>query len=367
MRPLYFLKTYAAKQYARFYPSDLFIAVCGSLAKSACVDACRVVCSQKYKAISTKPNPDPYLSISQTILRLSPGVSKVILEMPLNQKSKMDFYFSPVRPKTVIFTKSDPGSYDKEGELIASLGDHGTAILNWDDPGTRKLAELCTGKVFFYGTDPDNCTVWAGNIKIEDYKTSFELNLGVERVKVYFKLLGKHQVYAALAAALLGVIYQIPLTKIKLALETLQPQEHKMELVAGPNSSILIDDTYDISPEGLESAIDTMLAMPARRRIILLGEIKDLGARSEQIHRQIAQKIYKEKLDLVFLSQGETQFIADELKSLGFWEEKVIPNLQNSQAVSKLLKTLGKGDLCLIKGSHNAKLDEVVRRIARKT
>ena len=94
--------------------------------------------------------------------------------------------------------------------------------------------------------------------------------------------------------------------------------------------------------------------------------MKELGLYSEQLHRLIAQRIYKEKLDLVFLGQGETRIVADELKSLGFWEERLESNLKNSELVSKLLKTLSKGDVCLIKGSRSIRLDEVVKRIAKK-
>lgn len=375
-KPFSYLRSYLAKQYARLYPSDTFIAVTGSVGKSACVSACEAVCSQKYKTICTKADLDPVLNIPQTLLRLTPGVSKVILEMGVDNKDEMDFYLSQVKPKLAIFTKGTQEILQEAGKLIESLGEEGVAILNWDDPTAKKLANLCQGRVFFYGTDSSNCTIWAGNIKIsgacdprifENFGTSFELNLGVERVKVNFKLLGEHHLYAALAAALLGVILDIPLTKIKLALETLEPVEHKMQALPGPNGSVLIDDTYNSSPMGLESAIDTLLEISARRRIVVLGEMKDLGQSSEESYRQIARKIYKEKLDLVFLGQGETRFIADELKSLGFWEERMGSDLTNSQLVSKLLKTLGKGDVCLIKGSWTLRLDEVVKRIAKKT
>jgi len=107
--------------------------------------------------------------------------------------------------------------------------------------------------------------------------------------------------------------------------------------------------------------------VPARRRVLVLGEMRELGQYSEKLHRQIAQRIYKEKLDLIFLGQGDAQIIADELRSLGFWEERMESNLQNSELVTKLLKTLGKGDVCLIKGSKAVRLDEVVKRIAKKT
>src|SRR3989338_8138933 len=93
--------------------------------------------------------------------------------------------------------------------------------------------------------------------------------------------------------------------------------------------------------------------------------MRELGEFSEKLHREVGQKIYKEKIDIVFLGQGEAEIIAGELKDLGFWEERVESNLQNSQLVSKLLKTLGKGDVCLIKGSRAVRLDEVVKRITK--
>lgn len=375
-KPFHFLRTYFARQYAKLYPAGMFIGVTGSVGKTTTVAACLAVCSKMYKTIATEPNLDPVLNIPRTLLKINPSVKKVILEMGVRYRGEMDFYLSQIKPQTVIFTKAayahaqNLGNLNEilaeKGKLIESLPSEGIAILNWDDASSKKLAEKCAGKVFFYGTDPQNCTVWAGNIKVENYGTSFELNLGVERVKVDLNLLGLHQVYAALAASLLGVVFNIPLTKIKMALETLKPQEHRMQVLGGPNSSIILDDTYNSSPDALTGAIDTLMQLPARRRIVVLGQMSELGEYSEKLHRDIAGKIYKEKIDFVFLGQGDTAYIADELKSLGFWEERVEVGLPNSQLVSKLLKTLGKGDVCLIKGSRSVRLDEVVKRVAKK-
>lgn len=139
-----------------------------------------------------------------------------------------------------------------------------------------------------------------------------------------------------------------------------------MQVVVGPNGSIILDDTYNCSPAALDAAIDVLLALPARRRIVVLGEMRELGKYSPDLHQQVARRIYKEKLDAVYLTGEETAIIADELKALGFWEEKLESNLQIGQIVSKLLKTLGKGDVCLVKGSRVVRLDEVVKRIAKK-
>lgn len=370
------MRIYLARQYAKLYPRSLFIGVTGSVGKTTCVQASLAVLSQKFKTIATVPNSDPLLNIPTTLLKINPSTKKVILEMGIEHKGEMDFYLSLLHPQTVVLTKiafahsEFLGNLDEiieeKGKLIEQLDEKGVAIINWDDPASRKLAKKCKGTIVYFGTDPQNCTIWVGNVKVENFKTSFELNLGVERVKVNLKLLGQHQIYPSLAAAALGVVNDIPLTKIKLALETVEPSEHNMQVLIGPNGSVILDDTCNCSPAALEAAIDTLLEISARRRVLVLGEMKELGRYSEKLHRQIAQKIFKEKIDFIFLGQGDALIIASELKDLGFWEERVEANLQTGQIVSKLLKNLDKGDVVLIKGSRTLRLDEVVKRIAKK-
>lgn len=375
-KPTQLLKLYLARQYAKLYPKDLFVGVAGSVGKTTCVQACLAVLSQKYRTLTTKPNLDSLINIPTTLLRLTPKFKKVILEMGINCQEEMDFYLSLIQPKTVIVTKISYtkneylGGIDEiveeESKLVKQLDFDGVAILNFDDPYCKKLAKETTGQIIYFGTDPRSCTVWAGNIKLEDFRTIFELNLGVERVRVNLPLLGSHQVYPVLAAAALGVVNHIPLTKIKLALESLEVLEHTMQMVVGPNGSIILDDTVNCSPADVDGAIDTLLQVSARRRILVLGEMRNLGEYSEVLHRQVAQKIFKEKIDLCFLGGGDAEIVASELKSLGFLDERVSNNLQSSQIVSRLLKTLGKGDVVLIKGARELRLDEVVKRIAKK-
>lgn len=375
-KPTHFLKSYLVRQYVKLYPKDIYIGVTGSVGKTTCVQFCKAILSQKFPTITTQPNLDYVLNFQNTLLRLRPKIKKVVLEMGMNFKGQMDFYLSLVQPKIVVVTKisnfncENLGGLDEiieeEIKCIRQIDEKGFAILNFDDPFCKKIAKECKGQVIYYGSDAQNCTIWAGNIKIEDFRTIFELNLGVERVKINLPLLGSHQIYPAMAAGLVGIVNNIPLTKIKLGLESVEALEHKLQTFLGPNNSIILDDTMNCSPADLDGAIDTLLQVSARRRILVLGEMPGLGKYSEDLHRQVAQKIYKEKIDLCFLGQGNAEIIANELRSLGFWEERLSANLQNSQIVSKLLKTLGKGDVVLIKGANAQRLDEVVKRIAKK-
>lgn len=375
-KPLHIARIFLAANYAKILPRDMFIGITGSAGKTTTTAACALVLKQKYNVLSTKPSLDSILNIPITILKVRPSVKKVILEMGIEYPGEMDFYLQLIKPATAIITTiafqhSEHLGGLKEiafekGKLVEQLPNEGTAILNYDDINVRKMADDTSAKVIFYGTDKQNCHVWAGNIRIEDFETVFELNYGVERVEVKYPLLGPHQIYSALAAAALGINEGLSLASIKIALEKIEPQEHRMTVFEGYNGSIIIDDSYNGSPISVEAAIQTLQLIKGRRKIVVLGETKELGHYSEEQHRKIARIIYREKIDLVLLGTGETKFIADELIKLGFPTERLESDLQNSQMVAKLLKILNKDDICLIKGSRSLRLDEVVSRVAKK-
>lgn len=374
-------RLFLARQYAKTLSGSKFIGVVGSVGKTTTSIACKAVLDEKYVTISTTQNSkktsslDPIFSIPITILKVRKKIEKVILEMGIEYPGEMDFYLKLIKPKTAIVTRLSLehseflGDLDQiieqESKLVQSLPNDGLAILNYDDQLSRSLSEKTKAQILFYGTDRKNCHVWADNIKIQDFTTSFELNYGVERVIIRSKLLGLHQVYPLLAAASLGVSTDIPLITIKRGLEKVEAFEHRMQPLTGFNGSVIIDDTYNAQPVAVEAALETLNHIPAKRRIVVLGEMKELGQFSEKMHRQIAEKIFKDKVDLVFTSGGDTKYIMDELNMLGFAAERIEGNLQNPQIVSKLLKVLSKGDVALIKGAHSTKLSEVVEKLVR--
>ena len=266
-------------------------------------------------------------------------------------------YLDHIKPMILIST----------GKLeLTEILDKGYVILNWNDLNDQKIPDNLKNKVVFYGTDKDNCNVWIDNIKLEGYKNSFELNFGVERVKINYNHLGRYQIFPALAAATLGILQGLSLIQIKKVLENVPVTEHNLQICLGPNDSVIIDDSFCSSLEEVQCAVDILLEIPGRRRIIVLGEINCEGAVKEGIYQQIARRIYKEKIDFCLLGPGETIETEEELKALGFWEEKLEGNLQIPQIVSKLLNMLKKGDVCLIVSSRPTKFDEVIGRITQR-
>ena len=375
-KPAHLARFFLAKTLAGFYPRKAFIGITGSVGKTTTKEACLAVLSQKYKAIATRENIDPIFNIPATLLRLRPNVQKIILEMGIEYPGEMDFYLSLVKPATAVVTRISFAHSEFLGDieqiteekslLVKQLPNTGFAILNYDDLNTRKLVKDTKAQIVFYGTSQENCHVWASNIKLKNDKTIFELNYGVERVEICLSLLGRHFVTSALAAAALGLSCGISLVSIKKSLEGLKTPPHRLQLLEGLEGWHILDDTYNSSPIALEEALNVLNELSARRRILVLGEMRELGIYSENLHQVIAQKIYKDKFDYVLLGGGDAKYIGEELQKLGFLPERLEINLSNQQTVSKVLRIASLGDIVLVKGSRAVKLDEVVKRLTKK-
>lgn len=376
-QPILNLKVFLSRNIVKLYNRSLFIGITGSTGREFTLAACRKVLAQSYQTISTEPGVAVNLALPQTLLKLRPGIQKVVLDLGVSLPDQMLGYLELVKPATVIITRISYannqylGSLDQTVQEITPLikqlpVKNGYLILNYDDLVTRKLAAETACQVIFFGTDPQRCDIWVDKVRVENLMTKFEVNLGAERIGVNLQLLGRHFIYPCLAAVALGVVNNISLYSIKKALESLEPLKHHLELYEGLDGWYVLDDSYGISVDSLEEAIMVTNDIPARRRILVLSEINDLGKYSEQCHRRIAQKIFKEKIDYVFLGTGETRFIGDELVKLGFRDDNLELNLSNSQMVTGVLKIARKGDIILVKGLKSCRLDEVVSRLIRQ-
>lgn len=341
--------SYLSRHYCKLYPKSIFVGVAGDWGRQEAITLSSLILSKKYPVLIATPT---------SMLKMTPRIKKVILEV------NGGYNLTP--PATLIINSASTDSREIV-DLVSKMDERSLLILNYDDINVRRLSEVTSAQVVFYGTDKENCLVRAENIQIEDFFTSFEINYGVERVKIDSPLLSEYQIYPILAASCLGLMEGVSLTTIKNALKQIEPIEHQLQPVLGYNNSVILDDTLSSDPMLIEGSIDTLMKIPARRHILVLSEIKDLGRQAEAVHRKIAQKIFREKVDLVFLGIGEANFVADELKRLGFVRERMEDNLQNPQIVSKLLKVLMKGDILLILGGLSSRFDEIVKRVSKKS
>lgn len=377
----YGLKLYLAKQYSHMVPASKIIAVTGTLGKSTAVSLLYSILTPKM-VLPKVGNPslqnsvENFLSLADRVFKISPKIQKAILELDPKSPSEVDNLKEFIKFQTLAIThfselkESFPEESEKVAaayeELIKMLDEKGTLVLNWEDASVRRFGDKFSGSnVIFFGFDDKNCHVWASNPKIENYQTHFELNYGVERVEVRTNLLGYHQVIPILTAAAIAINLGFSLISIKKGIEKLESLEGRMEVVTGLNNSIIIDDTYDGETKAFSEALETLNLIPARRRIVVLGEMLADYKTSEKVHTQIAREIYSNKIDLVLLGSGQTKYIEAELTKLGFIPERMLSGLQNPAIVANLIKILGKGDVVLIKGHPNLKFSEIVKKVSK--
>ncbi len=367
----YSTKSLMARQVSRFLPQTSFIGVLGDVGKTTTVLACQKVLSEKFETLVGTSS-----DLTTTLLKIRPKTKKVVVELNPETVEMAEHFLKLIRPQILIvvnldyFDQSDPltqqNIVEPKLKIINSLNNSAGLILNWEDPLIQQFGNNSKAQVFYFGKTASKCHIWADKIRFDNYQTVFELNYGVERVEIKTPLLGFHQVSCLLAAATLGSYLDIPLTSIKKGLEKMTVLNHHMEALQGFNGSVVIDDTYNVSVSAFEAALETLSGLAAKRRILVMTEMKGVKGLSEKYYRHIAQKIYNNKLDMVITGPGEASIIAEELTNLGFGKERILDNMSNPQIVNYLLKVVNKGDLILFKGSKVLKIDEVIKRVIIK-
>lgn len=377
------IKLFLARQYSKLIPGEKVIAVIGEHGKTTTVKALEAILAKKLNVVSSAGVMERssvhygLADLSSTILKAKSSVEKIILEFPSTVDWQTKEFKNVLSPKTIVITSSR-GIKDNRMDinrfleitekLLEDLNEDGVVIINWEDPNLRTLGENSKASCLYYGFNRENCHIWGGNVRIQNFASVFELNYGVERVEIRSKLLGNLNIASLLGAAAAGVSLNLPLTTIKKGLEAVEPLKNRLEVVEGHSGSIILDDSYASDPNSWEDSLSVINQLSARRRIVVVGEMKGIKENFERAHRTLAQRIYGEKMDIVLIGSGEGgAIVSDELKRLGFIDSRFESDMTNPAIVARLLKMIVRGDLVLIKGSQSSRFDEIVKKVQSKS
>src|SRR5439155_25312373 len=186
---------------------------------------------------------------------------------------------------------------------IESLPPGGTAVLNADDEYVSQFGRDFKGKVFSYGFCPAS-TVRAENVRARGEQGSvFDIVVGNRREHAALPLLGSHNVYNVLAAVAIALDRGLTLEEAVSALANLAPADKRGQVVRIGNITV-INDCYNSNPKALAAMVDALAAMPARRRIVVAGEMLDLGPQSDAMHRDSGREIAEKGIDVLVGVRG---------------------------------------------------------------
>jgi len=345
------------------------IGITGSMGKTTTKEAMAHLLAIRYRVHRTKGNFNNHFGLPLGLLTLEPEYDLAVVEMGMSHPGEISALARIALPNQAVVTNVAPvhlESFDSiagiaraKYELIEALPHGGTAVLNADDEYVSQFGRDFKGKVVLFGLKAAvvPADVRAENIEVLGAEgTRFDLVSYEVRQAVQSPLLGKHNIYNVLAAAAVALEHGITPSEIAAALPSLQPADKRGQVVQLGNITVLYD-CYNSSPKALMAALDTLAAMPARRRIVVAGEMLELGATGEELHRECGRYMAGNKVDFLLGVRGLAKPMVEAAGEAGIKAEFVATP---EEAGEWLAREAREGDVVLLKASRGVKLEKAL-------
>ncbi|HEX3100434.1 MAG TPA: Mur ligase family protein, partial [Pyrinomonadaceae bacterium] len=253
-----------------------------------------------------------------------------------------------------------------KAELVEGMKTGGVAVLNADDVRVAAMEPLSKGRTITYGI-ANKADVMAENIEFARFgETVFDLSFRDNKAEVKFPLNGKHNILNALAAASVGISFGMTVTDIAESLKTVEPPPQRGEVLHFANGFTVINDSYNSNPTALLSMVATFVegGSGAKRKIVVAGEMLELGGEEKGIHRQTGEQIAASGIDMLIGVRGLAKELVDGARSGGL--ENAEFAVDSDAAGALLLQIVAAGDVILVKGSRGVRTEKVIEKLLEK-
>ncbi|QOR66833.1 UDP-N-acetylmuramoyl-tripeptide--D-alanyl-D-alanine ligase [Cytobacillus suaedae] len=361
----------ALQDLAKAYRNELslkVIGITGSNGKTTTKDIVASIMGTTYKVLKTEGNLNNHYGLPLTILRLEEDTEVAILEMGMSGRGEIELLTKIAQPDAAIITNigeahlldlgSREGIADAKFEIIKGLKEGGTLIYDGDEPLlNERLIGKSINKITF-GSHLD-CTYVPDSIKQENEGTYFTINKHPD-MEIYMPILGRHNVFNALAGIAVAEYFNVSLENIQKGLTQLKVSNMRLEVIEGKNGSKIINDAYNASPTAMKAAIDLVRNLKGySRKFVVLGDMLELGPNEEKYHYEIGELLKPQFVDYV-LTFGELSKHIAEGARVSFEPNKVKAYSNKESLIEDLKKIVSANDLILVKGSRGMRLEEVV-------
>lgn len=387
------------------------VGITGSVGKTSAKEAIGAVLAGKFRVRKTEKNYNNEIGLPLTIIGIEGGENSIlrwgmvflkwiwvlifpieypeilVLEMGADRPGDIKYLTSFIKPNAGVITdfssshieffKNIEGVAKEKSILVKELDEKGLAVINADNPLVAKLEDQLKCAVITFGFS-DAAQMRATDINFsfgEDQELkglSFKLNYKGTTLPVRLNnVLAKHQVYSALAAVAVGVGFGINLVEAGASLEKFSFPVGRMNLISGIKKSHIIDDTYNSSPTSAAAAINALneiniVAVPNEKKsgkIIVLGDMLELGNEEEEKHREIGRRIAEVGCDIFMAVGKRIKWAGEEMAKAGFPQEKIFYFENPMEAGKKLKDLISEGDHILVKGSQGMRMEKAVEEI----
>jgi len=253
-----------------------------------------------------------------------------------------------------------------KAELIQGMKEGGTAVLNADDARVAAMRDISKGTTITYAVDSP-ADISAAEIRFEEFgKTHFVLRTPSGNASVEFPLNGRHNILNALSAAAVGHAFGMTASEIAASLGTVVAPPQRGEILRFKKGFTVINDSYNSNPDALLSMVRTMVegAGSARRKIVVAGEMLELGDGAHAIHRQTGETIATMDVDLLIGVRGLAEDLIRGAETQGL--SNVLFAGDSDAAADMVAAEIREGDVVLIKGSRGVRTEKVVEKLLKE-
>ena len=352
------------------------VAITGSAGKTTAKElVAHVLSSGGLKTLRNIKNYNNGLGHPLTVLRLAAGkdYDAAVLEMgmstPMHEIRRLCEITPPdvavvlnVLPVHVEHLGSIENVAKAKAEIIEGMKPGGTAVLNADDPRVAAMEELSRGKTITYGFN-QSADISASDIQSEDLgNTVFKLHWNDAQALVHFPLNGKHNISNALAASAVGVAFGMSIDDIAAALSSVEGPSQRGVVLKFAEGFTVIDDSYNSNPAALLSMVEMVVGQAGfERKIIVAGEMLELGSGEGELHRDTGRKIAQSGADMLIGVRGLGSELVAGAVEAGL--EDAMFATDSDQAAELVCGMVRAGDLILVKGSRGVKTEKIVSRL----
>jgi UDP-N-acetylmuramoyl-tripeptide--D-alanyl-D-alanine ligase len=345
------------------------VGITGSNGKTTTKDIVANLLSVKYRVHKTKGNYNNHIGLPLTILSLPQDSEVAVLEMGMSGYGEIELLSEISQPDAAIITNigeshlQDLGS--REGiakaklEIVKGLKPDGLFAYYGDEPLLQDgVQELDLKQVETFGRNESN-TIYPTKIEMNNQGSYFETSL-TEGETFFLPVLGQHNIHNALAGILIARQFGLTVDEMKEGLKSLKLTQMRMEMVEGTKGESIINDAYNASPTSMKAAIGLVSELEGfRTKILVLGDMLELGDHEEEFHQEIGRLIEPEKVKQVFTFGHLGTFIAKG--ALENFPEGRVHSFTDKESLTNELSSTIKGDeLILFKASRGIKLEEII-------
>jgi len=365
--------TLALGDLARFHRQRFnlpVIAVTGSNGKTTTKEMVAWVLTARGNVLKNEGTQNNQIGLPQTLLRLKKSDDFAVVEIGTNHFGEVDYLakiasaniglITNIGPSHLEFLKNLKGVFREKTALLNNLSAPALTVLNADDALLRPVIRRQNNRrpVFSYGIK-EKADFFASAIKCKNQQVRFTVN---RKFDFLLSTCGSYNVYNALAAISVGRLLGFAYSELADRLKSFKFPYGRLRFVEISRIKF-IDDTYNSNPLSLGCALETLASLDCKgRKILVMGDMRELGEKKELLHRQIAGSITN-SCDLLITVGELARITADAVRKRGWKKEQVYSCASAGQARDLLLKKIlpASCDLVLVKGSRSMKMEEVLK------